>query len=67
MVKFVRTPAILTNAADCLGYPVLRRAQISVVVLEDVRFSDEVKGPRSSSDDLPSDINNQNFSLILFM
>jgi hypothetical protein len=34
IVKFVRTPAILTNAADCLGYPVLRRAQMSVVVLE---------------------------------
>lgn len=34
IVKFVRTPAILTKAADCLGYPVLSRAQMSVVVLE---------------------------------
>lgn len=33
MVKFVLTPAILTNAADCLGYPVFKSAHISVVVL----------------------------------
>ena len=33
-MKFVRTPAILTKAADCLGYPVFSRAQTSVVVLE---------------------------------
>lgn len=38
IVKFVRTPAILTNAADCLGYPVFNNAQISVVVLVPVSF-----------------------------
>ena len=40
MVKFVRTPAILTNAADCLGYPVLSSAHISVVVLQYVSFKE---------------------------
>lgn len=34
MVKFVRTPAILTNVADCRGNPLGRMAgQMSVVVL----------------------------------
>lgn len=42
IVKLVRTPAILTKAADCLGYPVLRSAQISVVVLQVVSFLDSM-------------------------
>jgi hypothetical protein len=33
MLKFVLTPAILTKAEDCLGYPVFSNAQMSVVVL----------------------------------
>lgn len=32
-VKLVLTPAILTKAEDCLGYPVFSNAQMSVVVL----------------------------------
>jgi hypothetical protein len=34
MVKLVLTPAILTKAEDCLGYPVFSNAHMSVVVLQ---------------------------------
>lgn len=36
IVKLVLTPAILTKAADCRGYPVFNSAHISVVVLNEV-------------------------------
>jgi len=34
IVKFVLTPAILTKAEDCLGYPLFSNAHMSVVVLQ---------------------------------
>lgn len=38
IVKLVRTPAIFTNAADCRGYPVFRRAHMSVVLLDIISY-----------------------------
>jgi hypothetical protein len=60
MVKLVRTPAILTKAADCLGYPVFSNAQISVVVLYHVSATSMTRSDGFS----PSNVHNQNFPLI---
>jgi hypothetical protein len=62
MVKFVLTPAILTKAEDCLGYPLFSNAQISVVVLSELcQLRQQNNGTSGVS---PANVNNKNFASI---